>query len=201
MMTDAALDLQPGIAACIRLITAGVNDRPFFLAGIAGGSCSGKSYIAHRIASAVNGTCLPMDDYYVGRDRMSDDNFDDPAAIELSLLKDHLARLREGQPITKPVYDFSRSERTGTEAFRAGRIILVDGLFALHENLRPLYGLKVFVEAEEAVRFTRRLERDTTVRRIVRDQVIRQWRERVCPSHGRWVAPQCACADLIIRNN
>ena len=81
--------------------------------GVAGGSCSGKTHFAHFLAKKLGGSTLSMDDYYMGRSRMKDDNFDHPDAIDLGLWHDHLKRVKKGKTINKPVYNFKIHERKG----------------------------------------------------------------------------------------
>jgi uridine kinase len=95
--------------------------------GIAGGTGSGKSTVARRVADALRRSSVAfvdMDAYYrnfahlpmAERRRV---NWDHPDAFDLDLFADHLARLARGEPIEKPVYDFVEHVRAaGTVTWR-----------------------------------------------------------------------------------
>lgn len=169
---------------------------------VAGGTASGKSYVVKQVSDRVpDSKVFSIDHYYLGRSRMQGDNFDEPSALDLGLFYEHLGMLRNGQRIRKPVYDFSVSERVGVEDYKPGRVVLVDGLFALHKNILPLVDLKVFVYAPEEVRFTRRLDRDIRERGRDIEEVSKRWSNTVKPMHDLHVEPQREIADLVINND
>ena len=155
--------------------------------GVAGGSCSGKSFVSDILANAVKGTILPMDDYYRGISSTEDGNFDKPDALDLELLRRHLAQLREGKSIRKPIYDFKTHARSGYEVFKAPKIIIVEGLFALHNILCSELDVRIFVEADTETRLRRRTERDIRERGRTADSVRKQFGEFVhfSPSESR----------------
>ena len=129
-----------------------------YLVGIAGPSGSGKTEIARRLVKRHQGSHLSLDDYY--RDlahlplaERAAANFDDPSMVDWALLERHVAALGRGEEIPKPVYDFTTHTRnTGVEAFRAGPLLVVEGIFALyHETVRRLFHTSVFVAAPDEV--------------------------------------------------
>ena len=82
--------------------------------GIAGGTGSGKTTVAHALASAMpEGRCVVVehDAYYKDlADRSPEEraavNFDHPDALDSALLAEHLRRLRAGESVELPIYDF-----------------------------------------------------------------------------------------------
>src|SRR5262245_11779604 len=88
--------------------------------GIAGGSGSGKTTVARRVAAsrpAPSVTILEHDAYYRDRPDLSYDercqlNFDHPDSLETELLVAQLVALRAGQPVEVPVYDFKTHRRS-----------------------------------------------------------------------------------------
>ncbi|HQU36861.1 MAG TPA: uridine kinase, partial [Anaerolineales bacterium] len=88
--------------------------------GIAGGSGSGKTTVAHAILSRVghNRTALLQhDSYYKDLSGLppvqrAEINFDHPDSLETELLTEHIASLRDGKPVDVPVYDFATDRRT-----------------------------------------------------------------------------------------
>ena len=181
------------------------------LIGIVGGSGSGKTSIAleliRRLGLAqVEPLLLDMDAYYapleVVRGHFGDRpvNWDHPHAFDLELMATHLAALKRGQPIRKPVYDFSISDRVGwSEPVLPERIIMLEGLllFALPE-LRDQLDIKIFVDTDADIRILRRIQRDTVERGRTLESVIAQYLESVRPMHLEFVEPSKRWADLIV---
>ena len=89
-----------------------------FVLGIAGGTGSGKSVLARRIARALGrrAVVLPLDGYY--RDRSAARgaarrslNFDHPRSIDGSLVARHIRALARGETVRAPQYDYRRHRR------------------------------------------------------------------------------------------
>ena len=107
------------------------------LIGIVGGSGSGKTSLAQELIrrlcqSQVETLLLDMDAYYAplelvrGRFGERPINWDHPHAFDLELMASHLASLKRNQPIRKPVYDFSTSDRVGWSApVQPGRVVVL----------------------------------------------------------------------------
>lgn len=171
------------------------------IVGVAGGSCSGKSFISNILAREVEGIILAMDDYYRGIESTQDGNFDEPHALDLQLLKRHIAALKDGKSITKPIYDFKTHARSGYETFEPATVIIVEGLFALHNVISNEIDVKIFVQADPDIRLERRIQRDTTERGRTKEDVEEQFRDSVQPMHEKYVEPQKTNADHITVNN
>jgi len=92
-----------------------VNAPPLIL-GIAGGTGSGKTTIAHKIVDALgpDASHIDHDSYYRDQAQLSYEervrlNYDHPDALDNELLAEHLVALKAWLPIDKPVYDLSRT--------------------------------------------------------------------------------------------
>ena len=181
--------------------------RPLII-GIAGGSGSGKSTVARRVAESLHDASLAfidMDAYYVNfghlpmgeRKRI---NWDHPDALDLPLLAAHLAALAEGKAVEKPVYDFvSHSRRSETQRVEPADVIVIDGiLLFVDERVRELCDVKVFVDAEADVRLMRRIRRDMRVRGRTLEEVLEQYVSTVQPMHLQFVEPSKRWADVIV---
>lgn len=177
------------------------------LVGIAGGTGSGKTTVARRILDAFDEEviCLDMDSYYRDLSHMTKEerrsvNFDHPDAFDTELFIRHLDRLGEGESIEKPVYSFSESVRTGeTISVSPAPIILVEGILVLAEpEVRELLDAKLFVDADDDIRFIRRLQRDVAERARSLESVIDQYTSTVRPMHYSFVEPSKRYADVII---
>jgi uridine kinase len=176
-----------------------------YLIGIAGPSGAGKSFLAKHLKSAIEAHVLELDRYYrdlshlplAERVRI---NFDAPEALEHELLIEQVGRLRNRETMQLPVYDFTthtRSERT--EAFQPAAVLIVEGLFTLHwPGLRELLGTKVYVDLNDDVCLTRRIDRDVRERGRTIESVIEQYKTTVAPMAQRYVRPTIAHADVVV---
>lgn len=181
--------------------------RPLII-GIAGGTGSGKSTLAQRIAGALPSTrvsFIDMDAYYRDHRHLTMEerrrvNWDHPDAFDIELLASHLEALGRGQPIDKPVYDFTQHARA-PETVRVvpADVIVIDGILLLvDERVRDACAVKVFVETEADVRLIRRIRRDMAVRGRPLEEILEQYLTTVQPMHDQFVEPSKRWADLII---
>lgn len=181
--------------------------RPIFI-GVAGGTGSGKSTVVRRI---VEGLAVPRvavihhDAYYrdLGDLPLEDRakiNYDHPDSLDTELLVRHLEMLRAGEPVSVPVYDFSRHERLPrTRTVRPASVLIVDGILILAvPELRALMDIKVFVDTDSDVRLMRRLRRDIEERGRAVESVLRQYALTVRPMHLEFVEPSKRWSDLIV---
>ncbi len=176
--------------------------------GIAGGSGSGKTTVAQEILNRVGPdriAYLQHDSYYKDLKGLPpilrrDVNFDHPNSLDTELLIKHIESLRNLQPVEVPIYDFSADSRTGQTFTVAPRgVIIVEGVLIFVEpELRKLFDVKIYVDADADVRFIRRLHRDITDRGRTTESVIKQYLTTVRPMHLEFVEPSKRYADVII---
>jgi uridine kinase len=176
--------------------------------GIAGGSGSGKTTVAVQILNRVGAdqiAFLQHDSYYkdlggLPPTQHANINFDHPNSLDTDLLIEHITRLRAGQPVEVPIYDFSTDRRTGkTFQVLPRHVVLVEGiLIFVDAALRELFDVKIFVDTDSDIRFIRRLERDITERGRTTESVIKQYKATVRPMHLEFVEPSKRYADVII---
>ena len=176
--------------------------------GVAGGSGSGKTTVVEEICRSLHPAPVSVihhDSYYkdlvhLPFEERAELNFDHPEALETSLLVEHLTRLRAGDPVDVPVYDFSTHTRTAeVRRVEATGVIIVDGILVLADpRLRDLMDIKVFVDTDADIRFIRRLRRDIRDRGRSLESVVDQYRSTVRPMHIAFVEGSRTFADIII---
>ena len=176
--------------------------------GIAGGTGSGKSTVAHRIAEALTPASvafIDMDAYYRNFTQLTLDerrkvNWDHPDAFDLDLLVTHLSQLAERTSIEKPVYDFVQHARADeSKHVAAADVIVIDGiLLFVDERVRDCCDVKVFVDTDADERLIRRIRRDMKVRGRPLEEILDQYLTTVQPMHLQFVEPSKRYADLII---
>lgn len=181
--------------------------------GIAGGTGSGKTTVARKIAKAVPDSSVPgasvvfldMDGYYrnfahLPMDERRRINWDHPEAFDLDLFATHLQQLGRGEPIEKPVYDFATHLRSPrTERITPADVVVVDGiLLFVDERIRALFDVKVFVDADPDIRLMRRIQRDMSERDRPLEEILQQYLKTVRPMHQQFVEPGKRYADIIL---
>ena len=183
------------------------TDRPFLI-GVAGGSNSGKTTIATRLAELMGEDRLgfiKLDSYYIERkdepvEVRATANYDHPDAFDWDLLNDHVAALTAGASVNVPIYDFTihdRSDRCLTVP--STKVIVVEGILVLWEpRLRERFDLKIFVDTPADLRFIRRLKRDVAERGRTTESILEQYMTTVRPAHERFIEPSKRYADVIV---
>ncbi|HEY8226782.1 MAG TPA: uridine kinase [Pyrinomonadaceae bacterium] len=176
--------------------------------GICGGTGSGKTTVANRILESVPASqvvFIQQDSYYRNLKDLPLDfrqvaNFDHPDAIDNDLLAHHVRKLKAGEPVDLPIYDFKAHTRMNeTRAVDPKPIVIVEGILIFAEpRLLELMDIKVFVDTPDDIRFIRRLQRDLAERGRTIESVIEQYVATVRPMHMQFVEPSKRYADVII---
>ncbi len=139
--------------------------------GIAGGSASGKTSLAKQLYDYFQGNhkvkIVKQDDYYKDQSHLSyekrvETNYDHPLAFDTDLLVEQLQKLKNGERIEKPIYDYTLHTRSQkTEVIEGRDIIILEGIFVLAEQrVRELCDILIYVDTDSDIRFIRRLKRD-----------------------------------------
>lgn len=176
--------------------------------GVAGGSGSGKTTVAHNLIKtfkAEDAVLVEQDAYYkeltgLTLEERAKVNFDHPNSIEFDLLREHLLTLKSGKAIERPIYDFSMHSRKEEKVtINPSRIIIVEGIliFAVPE-IRELFDVKIFVDTDADEMLLRRIERDINERGRTFDSVRDQYLSTVKPMYLEFAEPSKRYADIII---
>ncbi|MGD9966526.1 MAG: uridine kinase [Hyphomonadaceae bacterium] len=177
------------------------------LVAITGGSGAGKTTLAYAVARRLGpgAVVIAEDDYYRCASTIQDFdagayNFDEPAAKEHALLRKHLLAAKNGEPFDKPVYDLvTHRRRPEAERIIHADYLIIEGIHLLvSAELARLFDLKVFIDADEALRLGRRMIRDVETRGRTPQTVMTQFFATVRPMHDTHVAPQRTFADLVL---
>jgi uridine kinase len=130
-------------------------------------------------------------------------NFDHPRSIDFELLVQHLKELKAGNNIHQPVYSFVTHNRTSDTVFTHPRkVMIVEGILILtNPELRDLFDVKIYVQADPDERLIRRLKRDIADRGRDMDEVLNRYQTTLKPMHLQFIEPTKAFADIIIPND
>lgn len=176
--------------------------------GIAGGTGSGKTTVVNKIIASLppgEVAVMPQDSYYkdsshIPPEERSKINFDEPAAIEWTLLVEQLKLLKEGKTIQMPTYSYltcTRQEETVT--VRPAEVVIVEGILVLTDPvLRSMLDVKVFVDADADDRLIRVIARDCIERGRTPQIVIDRYADVLKPMHCQYIEPSKRYADLIV---
>lgn len=178
-----------------------------FIIGIAGASGSGKTYLMEKIKNKVDILfsvgdieTISCDNYYYENDTL---NKDLPSSLELSLLAEHITKLKNGETVEIPEYSFITQKREynknkiidGSKI----KILIVEGLFVLYdEKIRNLLNLKLFTHLDKDITLARRINRDTKERNKTYANVIHEYQSFVKPAFISIIKPSMIHADMII---
>ena len=114
-----------------------MNDSVNLIIGICGGTGSGKTTVANRILETVNAkdvVFIQQDSYYRNLKDLPLDgrqlaNFDHPDALDNDLLVNHIRKLKAGETVELPVYDFRAHTRLNeTLRIEPKPIVIVEGI-------------------------------------------------------------------------
>jgi uridine kinase len=181
--------------------------RPLII-GIAGGSGSGKTTIAAKLAAAIPaGRCVVIDHdaYYRDQGALPPEerdlvNYDHPASLESSLLAEHLGLLRAGDTVELPIYDFhTHTRKVETRRVVPAPVVIVEGILVFVEAVvREQLDIKIFVDTDADIRLIRRIRRDLEQRGRTFQSVRDQYYATVRPMHLEYVEPSKRWADVIL---
>lgn len=181
--------------------------KDILIVGIAGGSASGKTTVVNKIKEFFGDgiTVIGHDNYYKAHNDMTYEerthlNYDHPNAFDTERMIEDVKRLKEGENVEIPVYDYGIHNRSeNTIRVVPQRVIVLEGILLLYDaRLRELMDVKIFVDAPADERLVRRIKRDMAERERTLHSILTQYQETVQPMHEQFVEPTKAYADIII---
>ncbi|XP_073226745.1 inorganic pyrophosphatase TTM2-like isoform X3 [Cicer arietinum] len=172
------------------------------LVGVGGPSGAGKTVFAEKIVNSMPDIAVISLDNYNDTSRIVDGNFDDPRLIDYETLLRNVHDLKAGLAVQVPVYDFKSSSRTGyrTVEVPSSRIVIIEGIYALSERLRPLLNLRVSVTGGIHLDLIKRVIRDIQRAGQEPEEIIHQISETVYPMYKAYIEPDLLTAHIKICN-
>jgi uridine kinase len=179
--------------------------------GITGGSGSGKTYFLKNLAARFleQEICLiSQDNYYKPRHEQHEDekgvkNFDLPEAIDQHHFVQDILQLKRGEVLHKTEYTFNNPHHAPKNLiFKPAPVLIIEGLFVQYfPEIERELDLKIFIEAKDYVKLSRRIRRDNEERGYDLDDVLYRYHNHVMPVYERLIEPLKHHADFIIPNN
>lgn len=172
------------------------------LVGLAGPSGAGKTVFTEKVLTVMPSIAVISMDNYNDASRIVDGNFDDPRLTDYNTLLENIHDLKAGKPIQVPVYDFKTSSRTGYRTLEvpSSRIVIIEGIYALSEKLRPLLDLRVSVTGGVHFDLVKRVLRDIQRAGQEPEEIIHQISETVYPMYKAFIEPDLQTAHIKIIN-
>ena len=175
-----------------------------FIIAVAGDSGSGKTTFTDALISIFGRdlvSTITLDDYHL-YDRAERNRLHiTPLAYEANnfeLLADHLAALKRGETIQKPVYNHQFGTLDEPIPFTPTKFIILEGLHPIATpELRKHIDFSIFIDPDTEVKYRWKMERDIAKRNYTENQVLAEIQERE-PDYLKYVLPQRAYANNII---
>ena len=190
-----------------------------FLIGITGESASGKSTICHEIKNVIEQFSMPVsvlstDNYfndisalinkYGSFDKLRDNGYDvdAPSSFQLDILRTDLEDLADGLDIKAPMY---LPNGTGVSVpksleIKAQKIVVVEGIATMYENIKDVFDIKIYVETENELRKNRFMTRAVEERNQSVDNALKHW-QYITEAGEKYVKPFRSEADLVLNGN
>ena len=172
--------------------------------GIVGDSAAGKTTLTKGIAQVLgedNVTVICTDDYHrYDRQQRAEMGISalHPNCNYLDIIEQHLALLRAGESILKPIYNHTTGAFDPPEYIEPRKYVIVEGLLGYStRRMRDSYDVKTYLAPPESLRANWKIKRDTRKRGYSEEQVMKQLKQRE-PDSEAFIRPQRKWADMIV---
>uniref|UniRef100_A0A7S0S2Q8 CYTH domain-containing protein n=1 Tax=Chlamydomonas leiostraca TaxID=1034604 RepID=A0A7S0S2Q8_9CHLO len=172
------------------------------LVGLAGPSGSGKTAFSEKVKTFMPGVVVISMDMYNDGSKVVDQNYDDPRLTDYDTLLANLADLKAGRETQVPIYDFRVSKRVGYTPVGVpeSRVIVLEGIYALSDKLKPLLDLRVSIAGGVHFDLVKRVMRDIHRSGQQPEEIIQQITDTVYPMFKAYIEPNLNSAQLRINN-
>ncbi|CAJ1960216.1 unnamed protein product [Sphenostylis stenocarpa] len=178
-----------------------------FVIGVAGGAASGKTAVCDMIIQQLHDqrvVLVNQDSFYNNFSeedltRVQDYNFDHPDAFDTEQLLLVMDKLKHGEAVDIPKYDFKTYKSDVLRRVNPSDVIILEGILVFHDpRIRELMNMKIFVDTDADVRLARRIRRDTNEKGRDIGAVLDQYSKFVKPAFDDFILPTKKYADIII---
>lgn len=215
--TPIFIDVRPDFISKFskRLIN---NPQKKLVVGITGESACGKSTICCQIKDTIQCLSLPVsiinvDNYfndisefikqYGTFDNLRDNGYDvdSPESFQLDLLKRDLEELALGNDIKTPEYLVNGTGVSVPNSIpvQSQKIIVAEGMATMYKDVKEVFDVKIYIEADLEERKRRFFERAVT-RNQDEENAKKHW-EYLLTAGKKYIQPFKNEADLVINGN
>ncbi|XP_073000279.1 uridine kinase-like protein 3 [Typha latifolia] len=179
-----------------------------FVIGVAGGAASGKTTVCDMIIEQLHDqrvVLVNQESFYFNLSEeqlthVHDYNFDHPDAFDTKYLLSCMEKLRHGQAVDIPNYDFKTYKNIlPARKVNPSDVIILEGILVFHDpRVRELMNMKIFVDTDADTRLARRIRRDTVEKGRDIGAVLDQYSKYVKPAFEDFILSTKKYADIII---
>src|SRR5919109_4656983 len=177
--------------------------RPVIL-GVVGDSAAGKTTITRglvRVLGEDNVAHICTDDYHrYDRKQRAELGITSlhPDCNHLDIIAQHLAHIRRGEAILKPVYRHQDGTFGPPVYLKPERFTVIEGLLGYYlPEMREIYDVLVYLAPPEDLRRRWKVQRDCSRRGYTTDQVLEELDRREADAEA-FIRPQRRYADIVI---
>jgi phosphoribulokinase len=177
--------------------------RPVIL-GVVGDSAAGKTTITRglvRVLGEDNVAHICTDDYHrYDRKQRADLGITPlhPDCNHVDIMAQHLAHLRRGEAILKPIYRHQDGTFGPPVYVQPERFTLIEGLLGYYlPTMRDVYDVRVYLNPPEGLRRKWKVQRDCSRRGYTTDEVLAELDRRE-PDSEAFIRPQRRYADMLV---
>lgn len=177
--------------------------RPVIL-GVVGDSAAGKTTVTRglvRVLGEDNVAHICTDDYHrYDRKQRAELGMTPlhPDCNHVDIIAQHLAHLRRGEAILKPVYRHSDGTFGPPVYVRPERFTVIEGLLGYYlPEMRDVYDVRVYLSPPEELRRKWKVRRDCSRRGYTTDEVLAELDRREADSEA-FIRPQRRHADMLV---
>ena len=179
------------------LLLAGMYEKPVFVA-VDGRCASGKTTLAEILKQKGSCQVIHMDDFFLRQSQRTPERFAEPGGNvdRERLAEEVLEPLKQGQSALVRRMDCSVMEIKDKETITPQGVIVIEGSYALHPELRKYYNLSVFMDVESKDQLER-------IRKRNGDNKLVMFENRWIPMEEQYFS-SCSvkeCADLYINTS
>ncbi|KAJ8532484.1 hypothetical protein K7X08_012407 [Anisodus acutangulus] len=180
-----------------------------FIIGVAGGAASGKTTVCDLIIEQLRDqrvVLVNQDSFYhtltpEELTKVHEYNFDHPDAFDTEKLLRVVEKLKQGQAVDIPKYNFKsyKNDVFPLRRVNPSDVIILEGILIFHDpRVRDLMNMKIFVDTDADVRLARRIRRDTAEKGRDIGMVLDQYSKFVKAAFDDFILPTKKYADVII---
>ncbi|KAG6715290.1 hypothetical protein I3842_05G242900 [Carya illinoinensis] len=195
-------DLDRGLLLSVQAIQALLENKGLpVIVGIGGPSGSGKTSLAHKMANIVGCEVVSLESYYKS-EQVKDFKYDDFSSLDLSLLSKNIGDIRNGRRTKVPTFDLETGARSGFKELEVSEdcgVIIFEGVYALHPDIRKSLDLWIAVVGGVHSHLISRVQRDKS--RVGCFMSQNEIMMTVFPMFQQYIEPHLVHAHVKIRND
>jgi uridine kinase len=143
----------------------------------------------------VEGAIIPMD-RFIRVDKVIDQNFEDVSLVDFDAVSQTLSKLKRGEPAELSKVSFQRKQVIGTSIVQIppGKVIILDGMYALNRNIRPLLDVTISLSGGVHLDLLNRVMREVTPKKNTIEKIT----QIVFPMYKAFIEPDTRAAKIRI---